>query len=158
MSALVDHRGATILLQYGQGEIEADKFGHPLDICGNAILGSFTLGLGGDFRPNWEVRSGAASDGRSYDVWIFHHENLGQRILAGVLNTLAGKAVTQEAALTSTADEDRHTSGRSGRGRATMPLTDRHHGRVRMEAESGRIEVLNEVGIMPSETVFSTQF
>ncbi|ASV97004.1 hypothetical protein CJU94_01720 [Paraburkholderia aromaticivorans] len=115
MSALVDHRGATIPLQFSQGGIEVDKFGRPLDIHGDAIRGLFTFGLGAGFRPDAEIGSEVAFTGRIYGVWIFHHD-IGARILAGVLKALARNAVAREAEMISTADDDRHETHRSGRG------------------------------------------
>lgn len=117
MSALVDHRGATIPLLFGQGGIEVDAFGRPIDIDGNVIRGIFTFGLGSGFRPDPEIGSEAAFTGRIYGVWIFHHE-IGRRILAGVLNALGEKADTREAEMTATADDDGHTGGHPRRDRA----------------------------------------
>jgi hypothetical protein len=117
MSALVDHRGAEIPLQFCQGGIEVDKFGCPLDTNGKVIRGLFTFGLGSGFRPDPEIGSEAAFTGRIHGVWIFHHE-IGKRILTGVLKALAEKAVMHEAEMIATADDDGHANGRLRRGRA----------------------------------------
>ncbi|TDY25495.1 hypothetical protein B0G81_5968 [Paraburkholderia sp. BL6665CI2N2] len=117
MSALVDHRGAEIPLQFRQGGIEVDKFGRPFDISGNVIRGLFTFGLGSGFRPDPEIGSEAAFTGRIHGVWIFHHE-IGKRILTGVLKALAERVVTQEAEMVATADDDTPAGGRPRRGRA----------------------------------------
>lgn len=116
MSALVDHRGVTIPLQFCQGGIEVDRFGRPLDITGKAIRGLFTFGLGAGFRPDPEIGSEAAFTGRIYGVWIFHHD-IGGRILEGVLKALAEKAVMRETEMISTADDDGNASSRPTRNR-----------------------------------------
>lgn len=117
MSALVDYRGKEIPLQFCQGGIEVDKFGRPIDINGNVIRGLFTFGLGSGFRPDPEIGSEAAFTGRIHGVWIFHHE-IGKRILTGVLKALDERAVTQEAEMIATADDDTPEGGRPRRGRA----------------------------------------
>jgi hypothetical protein len=116
MSALVDHRGVTIPLLSGQGGIEVDKFGRPLDLKGKVVSGLFTFGLGAGFRPDPEIGSEAAFTGRIYGVWIFHHE-IGKRILTGVLKALAERAVTQEAEMIGTADDEGRAGGRPRLGR-----------------------------------------
>jgi hypothetical protein len=116
MSALVDHRGVTIPLLSGQGGIEVDKFGRPLDLNGKVVSGLFTFGLGAGFRPDPEIGSEAAFTGRIYGVWIFHHE-IGKRILTGVLKALAERAVTQEAEMIGTADDEGRAGGRPRLGR-----------------------------------------
>jgi hypothetical protein len=117
ISALVDHRGADISLQFCQGGIEVDKFGRPFDINGTVIRGLFTFGLDSGFRPEPEIGIEAAFTGRIHGVWIFHH-GIGKRILTGVLKALAQKAVMQEAEMIATADDDTHAGGRPLRARA----------------------------------------
>jgi hypothetical protein len=117
MSTLVDHRGAAIPLQYCRSGFEVDEFARPLDINGKVVRGLFTFGLGSGFRPDPEIGSEAAFSGRIHGVWIFHNQ-IGQRILTGVLKALAEKDAMQEAEMITTADDDGHASGRPRRGRA----------------------------------------
>lgn len=100
MSVLVDHWGAPIPLQLGQGGVVSDRFGCPFDATGELVQGLFSFGLGSGFRPDEQIRREtgfeAAFRGRIYGVWAFHHD-FGGRVLNGVLEALAPMAFSRAA-------------------------------------------------------------
>jgi hypothetical protein len=102
-SVLVDHWGAPIPLQFGQGGLVSDMFGRPFDTNGEVVHGLFSFGLGSGFRPDAQIRSEtgfeAAFRGRIYGVWAFHHD-MGGRALKGVLEALTTEAPARGATVT----------------------------------------------------------